>query len=115
MKRNIAIHVRKRTWVIATAILIAFCCLGFAADGFGAFFHGLNTYLTSASRFVFAYGRIGFPVFGVVAATAFILSGIFFRNQRVQWALVVVFVLFIIWALNAVFFSPWDLKDGPIR
>ena len=56
-----------------------------------------------ATRFAVAYGPIAFPIFGIVAAAAFILSEVRGRNPWVQLALTVLFVLLIIWAFSGLF------------
>jgi hypothetical protein len=105
VNRHLAIPVRKRTWAIAALFLIAFGWLGFAAVGFGALFHGIEVDLPVANRFALAYGPIAFPLFGFVAAAAFIFSDVLFRNRWVQPALIALFALVIICALRALLIS----------
>jgi hypothetical protein len=57
--------------------------------------------LPAEKSFVVVYGPVAFPLFGVVVAAAFPLADVLFHNRCLQWALVAVFVLLIIWALNA--------------
>ncbi len=109
MKRHIAIQVRRESWLLAIFFLIAFCWLGFAAIRFGSIFQGFEMSLPGEKRFVVVYGPVAFPLFGVVAAAAFLFAGVQFHNRWTQWALVAVFVLLIILALRALlgsFFGP---------
>jgi hypothetical protein len=103
MKRHVVLHVGRQSWGFAALFLIAFCWLGFVAARFGALCQGFVLDLPATKRFVVAYGPIAFPLFGIVAATAFILPDVFFRNRRGQWALVAAFALLIMWALSMVF------------
>jgi hypothetical protein len=105
VKRQIAMQIRKQSWAIAALFLIAFCWLGFAAVSFGTLFKGLEINLPVATRFDVAYGPITFPFFGIVAATAFILSDVLGRKRWVQWALTALFALLIIWAVKGLLFG----------
>lgn len=97
-------QIRRQSWAIAALFLIAFCWLGFVAVSFGALFKGLEEMnLPLATRFAVAYGPTAFPVFGIVAATAFILSEVWGRNRWVQLALTALFALLIIWAFRGLF------------
>jgi hypothetical protein len=101
VKHHFAIQVRIQSWAIAAACLLAFCWLGFAAVRFGSIYQGLEVNLPLASRFAFEYGPVAFPLFGVIAAAALILSEVRFRKGWLQWALVLLFALLIVWALRA--------------
>lgn len=59
--------------------------------------------LPAATRFVVAYGSVAFPIFGIGAAAAFILSEVRGRNPWVQLALTAVFALLFIWAFSGLF------------
>jgi hypothetical protein len=97
-------QIRRQSWAIAALFLIAFCWLGFVAMSFGALFKGLGEVnFPVATRFVVAYGPIAFPIFGIVAAAAFIVSEVRGRNPWVQLALIAVFTLLIIWAFSGLF------------
>jgi hypothetical protein len=99
-------QIRKQSWGIAALFLIVFCCLGFAAVNFGALFKGIEGFeinLPTATRFAVAYGPIAFPILGVVAATAFILSGVRGRSRWGQWFLAAIFALLIVWAVRGLF------------
>jgi hypothetical protein len=108
VQRQSDIRVRKELWVIAAVFFIVFCWLGFAAARFGSLFQGFEEFeqmLPITSRFVYEYGTIAFPLFGVAAGATFILSDVLFRNGWVKWVLVGVFVLFILCAFNAMVIS----------
>jgi hypothetical protein len=99
-------QIRRQSWGLAALFLIAFCWLGFAAVRFGVLFkgtEGFEIYLPMATRFAFAYGPIAFPIFGVVAATAFILSDVRGGNRWGQWSLAAIFALLIIWSFEGLF------------
>jgi hypothetical protein len=99
-------QIRKQSWGIAALFFIAFCWLGFAAVSFGALFKGIEGFeanLPVATRFAVAYGPIAFPIFGIVAATAFVLSDVRGRNRWGQWALAAIFALLLIWAVRGLF------------
>ena len=98
VKRHIAIRARRESWAIAVVSLAVFSWLGFAAVRFGSIFDG-EVNLPVATRLVFAYGPTAFPLFGVVAAVALILSDTLFHSRWMQWALIVVFALAVICSL----------------
>jgi hypothetical protein len=100
VKRHIANHIRKQSWAIAALFLIAFCWLGFAAVATRALLKGMEVNLAGSTSFAVAYGPIAFPLIGVVAATALILSDVLVRHRWVQGALAGLFALLIIWALE---------------
>jgi hypothetical protein len=103
MKRHIAITIRKQSWIIAALFLIASCWLGFVAAGFGVLFKGIEMNFPVATRFDVVYGPVAFPLFGIVAATAFILSDVLFRKRWLQVALTASFALLVIWAVRGLF------------
>jgi ABC-type transport system involved in multi-copper enzyme maturation permease subunit len=97
-------QIRRQSWAIAALLLITFCWLGFVAVGFGALFKGLGRVnFPVATRFAVGYGPIAFPIFGIVAAAAIILSEVRGRNPWVQLALTALFVLLILWAVSGIF------------
>ena len=75
-------QIRKQCWAFAGLFLLAFCWLGFAAVSFGALFKDLGVKLPTAN-------------------TAFILSDVLVRSRWVQWVLVAVFTLLLIWAISS--------------
>jgi hypothetical protein len=101
VKRHITMQIRKQCWAFAGLFLLAFCWLGFAAVSFGALFKDLGVKLPTANKFAADYGPIAFPLFGIVGATAFILSDVLVRSRWVQWVLVAVFTLLLIWAISS--------------
>ena len=63
------------------------------------------------------YGPIAFPLFGVLAAAAFIASDLLFRKQWIEWAMIAAFALLIIIAFRGllvcgVFMVP-NVRTGP--
>ena len=102
MKRYITILIRKKSWAVAALFLIVFCWLGFAAVSLGTLFKGLEMYLPLTNRLALVYGPIAFPILGIAAATAFILSDLWSGNRWVQVALGAFFALLIIWAVKGV-------------
>jgi len=96
MKHPVAIQVRKQSWFLGALFLMAFCCLGFVSFRFGELFEGLHVRLPWATQFDVTYGPMAFPLFGIVAATAFILSDILHLKRWVPWLLAAVFGLFIV-------------------
>jgi hypothetical protein len=105
VKRHIAIQARRESWAIAAVFLVVFCWLGFAAVRFGSIFEGIEVNLPIATRLVFAYGPVGFPLFGIVAAAALILSDALLRSRWMQWTLIAVFAIAVISAFRAMVFS----------
>jgi len=53
-------HVCKRSWVLASAFLLAFCWLGYAAVSYRALYQGLEVGLPVAQKFAAEYGQIAF-------------------------------------------------------
>ncbi len=108
---NIAIRIRKRSWAFAAVLLVVFCWFGWAAVGLRALFEGLELHLHVAKRLTVAYGPIAFPIFGVVAAAAWVLSDVYFRGRWIQWFLFA-FFSFVVFGILATLVSPmW----GPIE
>ena len=105
MKHHIAIRARRESWAIAVLCFAVFCWLGFAAGRFGAIWAGLEVNLPVATRLLFTYGPTAFPLFGVVAAVALLLSDTLFHSRWMQWVLIVVFAVAVILALRAMLIS----------
>ena len=107
VKYHTLTQVRRDSWACASVFLIAFCWLGFAAVRFGSIFQGMGMEqnLPPANWFAVTCGPIAFPIFGVVAAAAFILVDVLFRNRWMQWTLIAVFALLIIWGFRALIFG----------
>jgi hypothetical protein len=95
------IQVRRDSWLLAVAFLIAFCCLGFFIARFAPIFRGVESELPAADRLIIAYGPIAFPLLGGIAALSFVLSDHFFRRQWTQWALIALYVPIILWAFSS--------------
>ena len=78
MNQNSKAPVCKLTWAIAAGCLGAFIWLGWASIKFGSIFDGmdhawLRHVLPGSTWFTLTYGRIAFPVVGVVGVGALIL------------------------------------------
>lgn len=54
------------------------------------------------TRFIGAYGAMGLPVFGILAAGLLILSDVLFRNIWIQLVLMMIFILIFSCVINAV-------------
>lgn len=61
---------------------------------------GMEHSLPMVNWFAAVYGRIAFPLFGILAAAAFILSDLMFRKRWIEWALIAAFALLLIFALR---------------
>ena len=62
---------------------------------------GIEHSLPVANCFAVTCGPIAFPLFGIVAAAAFILSDLMFRKRWIGWALIAAFALLVVWAFRA--------------
>jgi hypothetical protein len=85
---------RSLKWIIAAGLVASFL-------GIGAFFplgapmlQGWDAPL--ALRLLIGYGRLGIPVFGMVAAATWVLCDVYFRGRWVQWLLFSIFALLIL-------------------
>src|SRR6185436_1751901 len=76
-----------------------------AAVSFGSVFKGMEVGLPIVNKFAVTYGPVAFPLFGILAATVFILLDHMFRKRWIGWALFGVFALLAIFALKGVLFS----------
>jgi hypothetical protein len=94
--------IRGHSSAIAGGFLLAFCWLGWAAVRFGSIFQGMGMEhsLPVANWFAATYGPIAFPLFGILAAAAFVLSDLMFRKRWIEWALIAAFALLLIFALR---------------
>ncbi len=113
MNRHHAIRAHRETWAVAAVFLVVFCWLGFAAGRFGSIFEGIAVNLPAATWLVFAYGPVGFPLFGVLAAAALILSDVLLRSRWVQWTLIAVFAVAVISVLRAMLISGVFMGSAP--
>ena len=95
------IQVRRDSWLLAAAFLIAFCWLGFFTAKLAPIFRGMESMLPAADRLIVACGPIAFPLLGVLAALSFVLSDRFFHRQWTQWALIALYVPVIVWAFSS--------------
>jgi hypothetical protein len=66
---------------------------------------GMEQNLPLANWFAVTCGPIAFPLFGIVAAAAFIIADVLFRNRWMQWALIAVFALLILWGFRGLIFG----------
>jgi hypothetical protein len=106
-------QIRKRSWVLASAFLLGFCWLGYAAVSYRALYQGLETGLPVAQKFATEYGRTAFPLFGFMAATAIIMADVLLLNKRVLWALLLAFGVLII-ACRVLLMPGLIVTTGPI-
>ena len=111
--------IRGHSWAIAGGFLLAFCWLGWAAVRFGSIFQGMGMEhsLPVVNWFAATYGPIAFPLFGILAAAAFVLSDLMFRKRWIERALIAVFALLLIFALRGflicgVFMAP-NVRTNP--
>ena len=58
-----------------------------------------------ATQLVFAYGPVGFPLFGIAAFVAIILSDVLLRSRWMQWILIAMFAITVISALRTMLIS----------
>jgi hypothetical protein len=99
-KRRIAMKTSKQSWILAALFLIGFCYIGYMAISLRALIKDLGIDLPSPTRFAVAHGPVAFPLFGIFAATAFIISDVFTHNRWVQFALTGLFALIMACALG---------------
>ena len=99
--------IRRQSWAIAGGFLLAFCWLGWAAVRFGSIFQGMGMEhsLPLVNWLAVTYGPIAFPLFGILAAAAFILSDLMFRNRWIEWTMIAAFALLVIFAFRGLLFS----------
>jgi hypothetical protein len=107
-------RVRKQTWALAAFFLIAFCWLGFVSVQFARMFQGFQVTLPLSVRFL-TCGPIAFPLIGLAAGGAFILSDVFLRNRWTRWALTAFFTLFIVWVLFSLVRTRIILMESSVR
>jgi hypothetical protein len=107
VKRQFAIQIRRSSWAIAALILIAFSLLGFAAVSTRSLYEGLEVHLAFATWFGVTCGPVAFPILGVVAATAIVLSDVLVRYRWVRMILIILFSFLAIWAFEGLFGAIW--------
>jgi hypothetical protein len=95
------IRARRDSWFVGAFFLTAFCFLGFFTAKLAPLFQGMESTLPAAVRFIVAYGPVAFPLFGVLAATSFVVSNRLFQRQWPQWALIVLYALIVLWAFGS--------------
>ena len=94
--------IRRQSWAIAGGFLLAFSWLGWAAVRFGSIFQGMGMEhsLPLINWFAVTCGPIAFPLFGILAAAAFIISDLMFRKRWIEWTMIAVFALLVIFAFT---------------
>jgi len=99
--------IRRQSWAIAGGFLLAFSWLGWAAVRFGSIFQGtgMEHSLPLINWFAVTCGPIAFPLFGILAAAAFIISDLMFRKRWIEWTMIAVFALLVIFAFRGLLFS----------
>jgi hypothetical protein len=107
VNRHSLIQVRRQSWAVAIAFLVAFCWLGWAAVKFGSIFQGMGVEhsLALVNRFALRCGPLAFPLFGVLAAGTFIFSDLAFRKRWIDCTLFLVFLLLAIFAFRGLLVS----------
>jgi hypothetical protein len=85
---------RSLNWIIAICLVGLSSDIGFMVRRFASFSQGFP--LTPREHLLFSYGPLAIPLFGVLAAAAWILSDVYFRGRWIQWFLFAffAFVLF---------------------
>ena len=73
-------------------------------------FQGLGIPLPLGLRLLTGYGSVAIPLFGVLAAAAWVLSDIYFRGRWIQWLLIAVFA-FVIFGIFVELVHPYF---GPV-
>ena len=94
-------RVRGTTWAFAALALILFCWLGLLTFKVGPIFNGLESRLRIDTRLVLAYGPLGLPLFGVVAAGGVILSDLFLPFRWIPTVLTILCIGVAIMAFRA--------------
>jgi hypothetical protein len=102
MRRDIMIRIRAQSWGLAAFFLIASCWVGFAVTRFASIFDGLQVHLPVLTKLVITAGPVAFPVFGIAAAVALLLTDGFSQARWMLWALIAVFALCAVCAFRAV-------------
>ena len=95
---------RSLKWSVAVGLIGLFGVIGWIVGRLAVVFQGFPLNLVPLpQRLLFGYGQLAIPLFGVVAAAAWVLSDIYFRGRWVQWflfalfacAIVVIFVVMV--------------------
>ena len=102
MRRDIITRIRAQSWGLAVVFLIGSCWVGFVVTRFASIFDGLQVPLPALTRFVITTGPVAFPVFGIAAALALLVTDGFSQARWMLWALIAVFGLCAVCAFRAV-------------
>jgi hypothetical protein len=66
---------------------------------------GMEHSLPMLNWFAVTHRPIAFPLFGILAATAFILSDLMFRKRWIEWGMIATFALLVIFAFRGLLIS----------
>jgi hypothetical protein len=78
-------------------LISLFWVIGWIIGRFAVMFQGLPPNLVPLpQRLLFGYGQLAIPLFGVVAASAWVLSDVYFRGRWIQWFLFTLFACVIV-------------------
>jgi len=81
-------HQTSLKWIIAAGLLALFWVIGVMVGGFALFWRGIDVPSPPLTfRLLIGYGPVAVPLFGVVAAAAWVLSDVYFRGRWLQWFL----------------------------
>ena len=88
---------RSLKWSVAVGLIGLFWVIGWIIGRFAVMFQGFSPNLLPwPQRLLFGYGQLAIPLFGVVAAAAWVLSDIYFRGRWIQWFLFALFACVIV-------------------
>jgi len=100
------IRVPKQTCAGAAFFLLAFCLLGLAAVKYEPLYRDYDMHWPLENRLASVYGAVVFPILGVLAALALLLSEVFLHRVWVRWVLFVVFACALAYAFQALLYVP---------
>jgi hypothetical protein len=86
---------RSLKWIIAAGLVALFWVIGNLIGSFALFLRGFDIPLPTPSRVLIDYGSVTIPLFGVLAACAWVLSDVYFRGRWLQWFLFAFYALVI--------------------
>ena len=88
---------RSLKWSVAVGLIGLFWVIGWIIGRSAGMIQGFSPNLLPwPQRLLFGYGQLAIPLFGVVAASAWVLSDVYFRGRWIQWFLFIVFACVIV-------------------
>jgi hypothetical protein len=102
---------RSLKWIIAAGLVGLFWVIGVMVGRFVSLFQGLDVPLPLWSRLLIGYGPEAIPLFGAVAAAAWVLSDVYFRGRWIQWFLFAFFAFVIFGIFVALVVPMFRLLD----